>query len=186
MGVGGCVHANPLGSRAVMSPRPRRDSRAAGPRQESPRGKISLGGTSVRDRALRLLGRREHSRTELAGKLARHGHLKDEVDKVLDALEQSGLQSDTRYTTSQVRTRSGREGNRLLRQRLCRQGIGEDMVADALGQLPVESERLALMLARDQDSLGDPATRRRLINRCLRRGFSWDEIRVALRSLRSS
>ena len=52
---------------------------------------------SLRARALACLARREHSRTELARKLAPHAVDADELNRLLDSLEADKLLSDARF-----------------------------------------------------------------------------------------
>ncbi len=56
-------------------------------------------------RALRLLGRREHSRSELWHKLARREPEPSVVDRVLDHLEAQGWLSDERFAEIYARQR---------------------------------------------------------------------------------
>lgn len=140
-------------------------------------------GPSARERVLRLLGRREYSRSELTTKLSRWGHAPEEIEATLDALAASDLQSDKRYAASQVRSRGAREGNRALRQRLGRQGVDIDVVDEAMTQLSAEGTRLVRLLERNKQDLSDPVKRNRIVSRWLRRGFSWDEVRQAMRAV---
>ena len=54
-----------------------------------------MGEPSLRERALRHLARRDHSRAELARKLSAHGDA-DEIEAVIERMGELGLQSDTR------------------------------------------------------------------------------------------
>ncbi len=60
---------------------------------------------SIRDKALALLARREHSRHELATKLSKRGYASDEIEATLSLLVKSKLQSDQRFCESYVRYR---------------------------------------------------------------------------------
>ncbi len=86
---------------------------------------------SLRERALSLLARREHSRAELARKLAQHGEA-DEVVALLDDLERRKQLSDARYTESLRHARSGKYGSRRLAYELREKGVGEGLIADAV------------------------------------------------------
>ena len=66
-----------------------------------------MGEPSLRERALRHLARRDHSRAELARKLSAHGDA-DEIEAVIERMGELGLQSDTRYAEAFVRGKSGR------------------------------------------------------------------------------
>jgi len=93
-------------------------------------------------RAVRLLARREHTRAELARKLAPHGTQED-IDTVLNALAASGLQSDARFAESYVRSQGARLGAARLRQTLRNKGVDAELAAAELdrAELPEELER---------------------------------------------
>jgi regulatory protein len=67
---------------------------------------------SLRERALRLLARREHSRAEMLRKLREDGN-EDELAALLTRFEECGLLSDARFAEQFVSSRSGRFGTRL-------------------------------------------------------------------------
>lgn len=87
----------------------------------------------LRERALRLLARREHSRGELARKLAPHGEA-GAITAVLDELEREGLLSDARYSEALCHSYLGRHGSLRLEQALRRQGVAADQ-ADSVVQV---------------------------------------------------
>ncbi|MBI5938213.1 MAG: recombination regulator RecX [Betaproteobacteria bacterium] len=89
------------------------------------------GSLSLRERALNLLARREHSRAELARKLSPHGEA-DEIAALLDDLERRKQLSDARYAESLRHTRSGKYGSRRLAHELREKGVGEGLIADAV------------------------------------------------------
>lgn len=60
---------------------------------------------TLRARALRLLGRREYARREMAERLARWGATNEQAARVLDGLQADGLLSEQRYAESWIRTR---------------------------------------------------------------------------------
>lgn len=96
----------------------------------------------LRQQAIRLLARREHTRAELARKLAGHGS-PDEVAAVIDSLGATELQSDRRAAESYVRSHADRLGASRLRQDLRTRGVSDDLIAAQLaaGTLPDELER---------------------------------------------
>ncbi|MYA15624.1 MAG: regulatory protein RecX [Gammaproteobacteria bacterium] len=86
---------------------------------------------TVRNAAVRLLARREHSRRELAQKLAQRGHPRDLIEDVIDGLADAGMQSDERFVETFVRAAVARgQGPLKLRARLRECGI-EDALASA-------------------------------------------------------
>lgn len=86
---------------------------------------------TLRERALGLLARREHSRAELARKLAAHGDA-DDIESLLDALEREGLLSDDRYVEAMAHAHAGRHGSLRLKQILQRQGVDAELAESAL------------------------------------------------------
>lgn len=84
---------------------------------------------AVRDSAIRLLARREHSRRELEQKLSIRGFDKKRIDAALDKLEQTNLLSDARFIGSIVRVRSQRGyGPLKIFAELQRHGISKTRV----------------------------------------------------------
>lgn len=93
---------------------------------------------ALRQKALRLLARREHSRKELARKLA-PGAEAESLDALLARLEELGLLSDRRFAESYVRSHAGRFGIARLRYDLSTKGIAAELADQALASL-VEGE----------------------------------------------
>lgn len=92
---------------------------------------MSGAGPSLRERAIRLLALREHSRSELARKLAAHGSA-DEIDATLARLGELGLQSDERFARAWIRSKAARFGLARLRHELARRGLAREVIEDAL------------------------------------------------------
>ena len=136
----------------------------------------------LRDRALRLLARREHSRAELAQKLAAHGTT-EEIQAVLETLERSGLLSDARYAEAFVRSKAGRFGTFKLRHELRSRGVAENLIDAALAQGGADDRARAQELWRRKFgaapiSAAEYARQARFLQR---RGFSADTIRRVLK-----
>ena len=90
---------------------------------------------SLKGRALRLLGMREHSRAELERKLASHEQEPGELQRVLDDLQAKDFISDERAAESVLHRRSGRLGAGRIRQELQAKGIAAELVAASLASL---------------------------------------------------
>jgi regulatory protein len=86
---------------------------------------------ALKGRALKMLARREHSRAELARKLADEATPED-LQAVLDHLERSGLLSDARFAESFVSSRAPRFGSAKLRHALRARGVADEIIAAAL------------------------------------------------------
>ncbi|MDR2239725.1 MAG: recombination regulator RecX [Zoogloeaceae bacterium] len=85
----------------------------------------------LKAKAVRLLARREHSRAELARKLAADAGAED-IQTMLDELEQAGLLSDRRFAESLLQARAARFGAARLRHDLQSKGIAGEIIAEAL------------------------------------------------------
>lgn len=102
---------------------------------------------AIRDRALRLLARREHSRHELERKLRAKGHVEAAIARVLDELTASDLVSDQRTAEAYVTARMRKGyGPRRLRQELHERGVEDDLIVPLLDRYGEDwQERLALV-----------------------------------------
>lgn len=88
---------------------------------------------TLRERALNLLARREHSRAELGRKLSPHGEA-DEIAALLDQLEQENLLSNSRYAESLARSRAGRHGSLRLKSELRDKGVPDEVSSVVLAE----------------------------------------------------
>ena len=91
--------------------------------------------SSLKERALRLLARREHSRRELGRKLAAHVEDPAEIERVLDECEARGWLSESRVVEQVVHARRRRFGTRRIERELLEKGISEEAVAAVLPEL---------------------------------------------------
>jgi regulatory protein len=98
---------------------------------------------SLKGRALRLLSQREHSRTELERKLARHEEVPGELAKALDELQARDFINDGRAVDSVVHRRSGKLGNARILQELAAKGLSGEAVAEAMADLKDSEPRRA-------------------------------------------
>ena len=85
----------------------------------------------LKGKALRLLSMREHSRAELARKLAPLGTVA-EVEETLDRMTELGFLSDARFAASWVRSKAGRFGVARLRHDLKQRGVDQETIDEAL------------------------------------------------------
>ncbi|MBI2308237.1 MAG: recombination regulator RecX [Rhodocyclales bacterium] len=136
----------------------------------------------LRQRALRLLARRDHARAELRKKLAPHAESEETLDALLDDLAGRRLLSDARYAEMRVSSRSNRYGNARLAQELKAQGVAEDVAGQALAAAGDELARAHAIWRRKFGTLpAEAAERARQTRYLLYRGFSGDVIRRVLR-----
>jgi regulatory protein len=137
---------------------------------------------SLKGRALRLLGGREHSRAELERKLAEHEQEAGQLQRVLDDLQAKGFISDTRAMESLLHRRAGKLGAGRIRYELQQKGLDGELVQQAMQQL--RSTELARAQAVWQRKFREPpqdaAERAKQARFLAARGFGGDVIRQVL------
>ena len=137
-------------------------------------------------RALALLVRREHSRKELARKLAERGIERDAALAAVDRLTGDGWQSDARFAEMLVRSRVAQgQGPVRIRAELGTHGLGQDMIettlADFEGSWTQAARELAQRRFGTSLASADAGQRRKAADFLYRRGFDGEAVRVALR-----
>jgi regulatory protein len=86
--------------------------------------------SDLKDCALRLLARREHSQLELKQKLLQRGFAAHVIDEVIANLAEIGLQSDERFAENYVHFRAERGfGPRRLKEELRTRGVDAEIIA---------------------------------------------------------
>lgn len=134
----------------------------------------------LKARALRHLVRREHSRAELARKLAPHAPSAQALEALLDLLLSKRQQSDERYAQERARTLSRKYGAARIRQDLKARGI-EAQIINGISSRD-ELERASAILKRKYrapaQTRAEQAKRARFLQG---RGFSMDVITRLLR-----
>ena len=84
---------------------------------------------------MRLLGTREHSRTELERKLATYEDEPGSLTKALDELQAKGFINEQRVLESVLHRRSAKLGTTRIRQELQGKGLAPEAVLGAVEQL---------------------------------------------------
>ncbi|MCC7485777.1 MAG: recombination regulator RecX [Burkholderiales bacterium] len=133
----------------------------------------------LRARALTLLARREHTRHELARKLAAAGDEPAAVEAVLDEFAARGWLSEARVTEQLIHGRRSRFGARRIERELSERGVSRETVAAVLPALrETELDRARAIWRR---RFGRPPANARERARQMRflqgRGFEPDVIR---------
>jgi regulatory protein len=137
---------------------------------------------SLRERALRLLARREHARVELSRKLAPHAESAEQLAALLDNLAERSLLSDERYVEMRLNARRARYGDARLAHELRTQGVAGELVSAALAGGQDELGRARQIWQRKFGEQGaDAAERARQMRFLMNRGFSGETIRRVLR-----
>jgi regulatory protein len=136
----------------------------------------------LRERALRLLARREHSRAELARKLEQAGFEASDIQPLLDAFEEKNWLSDRRFAESYVADHRTRSGCVKLAHELRQRGI-DDVTIEAVlkdnqdSELERAREIWRKKFGRPPANIQEKASQMRFLQG---RGFSLDTIRRVL------
>ena len=138
---------------------------------------------SLKGRALRLLGMREHSRAELERKLASHEQEPGELKRVLDDLQAKDFISDERAAESVLHRRSARLGAGRIRQELQAKGLAAELVAASVASLKATELDRAREVWRKKcgEPPQDAAQRARQARFLVSRGFSGEVVARVLR-----
>lgn len=136
-------------------------------------------GLSLKGRALRYLAAREHSRAELARKLAAHAASPEQLAQVLDELQAKGFISEARVVESVINRRAGRFGTARIRHELLGKGLAAEAVLDAVSLLKASEVERAREVWRKKfgEPALDAAARGKQMRFLAARGFGAEAIR---------
>lgn len=139
---------------------------------------------SLKARALRYLSAREHSRQELARKLARYAQEGDDVEALLDTLTAANFMSEARFSESLVNRRAARFGNSRILSELKSHNIDADSISEIkAGLVRDESARAREVWLRKFGTVATDANgRAKQMRFLLQRGFSHRAIQAAMRA----
>ena len=134
------------------------------------------------EKSIEMLSRRQMSCKELRDNLMRKGTDADTAEYCSAKLVSMGLMDDSAYASSLARHYASRGyGAGKVRAELSRRGISRALWDDALDEIKADSDRLDSLV---RAKLTDPDDReqvRKVSAALFRRGYSWEEIRSALR-----
>ena len=139
----------------------------------------------AKERALRLLGYREHSAEELLRKLRDTGYPEAVAQAVVARFTEIELVDDARFAAAWNRSRAAAGyGPRRIRRELEMRGVSPETIRNALSDGEDSEDELARALsALGGRTAADRQGRDRLVRRLVSRGFA---LSVALRAVRAS
>lgn len=136
----------------------------------------------ARNRAMELLSRRPMSEKELVDKLIRKGEDEETAADCARWLRENGFLNDESYAAAVARHYAAKGyGPGRVRAELSRRGVDRELWDDTLEAMPENTDKLDRFIAA---RLTDPEDRdqiRKVSAALYRRGYSWEEIRSALR-----
>lgn len=136
----------------------------------------------AKNRAMEILSRRPMSKKELTDKLTGKGEEEETAAYCADWLEENGFLDDRAYAAAVARHYAAKGyGKGRVKAELSRRGVDRELWEDTLEDMPENEGRLDRFIA---SRLSDPEDReqvRKVSAALFRRGYSWEEIRTALR-----
>lgn len=143
---------------------------------------------TARDRALRLLGYRERSASELKTRLLDDGYPQPVVESVLQHLLHIGLVDDSRFASSFVRSKAaaGWGRSKVLRS-LREHEIDVSVTEEALDEwLAGEDEVARAVLVLRSARIETHKDRERALRRLVNKGFSFSQAKEAISQLEAT
>ncbi len=135
--------------------------------------------------AVSLLSRRDHSERELLNKLAVKGY-KDGAEEAVEKLKNGGYIDDERFARLYVRELQTlkKYGKKRIEQELFRKGVDRGIIRAVLEETEFDEEELIALIRRKYGRyLSDEKGINKTVNSLLRMGYSYGEIRGALRAI---
>lgn len=146
--------------------------------------------TKVREAAMRLLFRREHSAYELAEKLSQRGFEADDIAEEIAHCQQHNLQSDSRFAESMLRVRVQQGyGPLKIVQELKAKQVSSEIIEQVLSQEDANwpTHASAVWIKKYKDSLAsnfeELQKRQRFL---LYRGFSAEMIAKVVKNMQQN
>lgn len=142
----------------------------------------------LKDSAMRLLGRREHSRFELRQKLVKKGWPNNQVAELLDWLVEQGWQSDERFAEIFVRDKlmQGQGALKIIAQATQQRGLKRELVEQLLAAQQPDWRQRCRELHQRKFGEQPPVDRKEWEKRVRflqQRGFTGDDIFAVLGEL---
>ena len=136
----------------------------------------------AKEKALRLISYRSHSKKELTEKIRRTS-TDEAAQKAADRMEELGLVNDgdfaRRYAEQLLTIKH--MSKRGAAMELQRKGIDRDMIEETLDEIEVDPrEQIVEFLSKKYKNLDDEKIKRRAIAALRRLGYGWEDIRSAL------
>ena len=148
----------------------------------------AAGKINAKARALRILGSRQLSHQELYRRLVEKGETNENAEEAVAWLESIGAINDTEYATIIVRHYTAKGyGIGRVKNELYQRGIPRELWDDAIADMPDSQEPLDRLVATKlKGRLPEMAEMKKVTDALCRRGYTWEEIKSALRRYEQS
>lgn len=138
----------------------------------------------ARSRALHLLQSADRPSTAIAQKLRQNGYPEEIVSDAIAYLDGYGYLNDSSYIQRYITAHESTLSRQQILQKLQKMGLSADQIQEHWTEESASGELQALQKLVEKycrsGNMNDADERRRIINRLLRRGFSYGDIRQAL------
>ena len=135
----------------------------------------------LKARALRYLVRREHSRDELARKLAPYAESNEILEGVLRELESRKQLSNERFAEARTRQLARKYGAARIRHDLKSKGVAEEVSSRAVAELNEVEKAKQILACKYREAATTREERAKRARFLQSRGFSYDTIYQAVR-----
>ena len=135
---------------------------------------------SLRERALRLLARREYARDELQRRLAPHAEDAEALETLLDDLKRRGWLSEQRVVEQVVHARQARFGGRRIAHELREKGVAEELIEGAMAGFDELATARSVWAKKFGALPADAKERGKQMRFLMSRGFGSETIRKVL------
>ncbi len=139
------------------------------------------------NKGLDLLSRRPYGVKELIKKLCEKGHEKEASQKACERLLELGLLNDEEYARILSDDLINRKnyGIKRVKQELAFRGISREIIENTIDSLDNDAENRIILVIKKKylNKLNDEKGRKRAIDGLMRLGFSYSEIKSALKQV---
>lgn len=136
----------------------------------------------AKEKALRLISYRDHSKKELIEKVRRTAD-EDSANKAVDRMEELGLVDDERFArryAEQLITSKHMSGRGAVIA-LSQKGIERELAEQIIEELaPDPREHIRIIIEKKYRNISDEKIKRRAVAALQRLGYRWDDIRSVL------
>lgn len=141
----------------------------------------------AKEKALRLLSFRSHSKKELETKI-KYSLDEKSAQEATQKMEELGLVNDTEFAKSYAKELSSRKYYSInrIKYELTQKGIEKLIISEVLDELNIDEESIISKFLENKYSgkLNDEKYRRRAISALQRLGYNWSQISSALNTIK--
>ena len=138
----------------------------------------------AKEKALRLLSLRAHSKKELRDKINNSSN-EDVAREIADKMEDLGLVNDRNFADAYAKelfTKKMYSSSRI-RYELSKKGISDDIIDDVMESVEFnDRDNIEKIFGKKRFDKGDEKQYRRVVAYCQRMGYSWNDIKSVINS----